>query len=140
MSENSLFSDILETAKITNNSSPQNSPKIFKENFIKPKDDLIDILAKKDQILCKKTDSDVAPQKSILKTPKNGNSPKNTKKSSKVEDDPMGLFTRGSTVYLLRDRQITKEVIKINYQKRRKTKKSSTVHAKNKKPEVKTSF
>ena len=138
MSENSLFSDILETAKITN-TSPQNTPKIFKENFIKPKDDLIDILAKKDQILCKKTDSDVAPQKSILKTPKN-NSPKNTKKSSKAEDDPMGLFTRGSTVYLLRDRQITKEVIKINYQKRRKTKKASTFHAKNKKPEVKTSF
>jgi len=164
MSQSSLFSDILETAttvteteKITQSknseiSEIQGNPNkpiaIFKEQFIKPKDDLIDILAKKSSPLFLNTDSDVSklPPKSILKQdkliselPKQPKSPKTPKTSDKkrkpkVEDDPLGLFTRGSTVYLLRDRQVTKEVIKINYQKKKKRQKSS-VHASSKKQE-----
>ena len=164
MSQSSLFSDILETAnpvtetdKLTHLKNPENSKNqaspnkpiaIFKEQFIQPKDDLIDILAKKSPLFLN-TDSDVAklPPKSILKQEKSLSEPpkqqktphKSTKSSDKkrkpnVEDDPLGLFKRGSTVYLLRDRQVTKEVIKINYQKKRKRQKSS-VHASSKKQE-----
>ena len=122
MSQSSLFSDILETAspvtetdKLTHLKNPENSKNqaspnkpiaIFKEQFIQPKDDLIDILAKKSPLFLN-TDSDVAklPPKSILKQektlselPKQQKTPNKSKKSSdkkrkpNVEDDPLGLF------------------------------------------------
>ena len=69
-----------ETDKLTHLKNPENSKNqaspnkpiaIFKEQFIQPKDDLIDILAKKSPLFLN-TDSDVAklPPKSILKQEK----------------------------------------------------------------------